>query len=793
MMFAPKFAARCEDCCKTFPLSSRWSCLNVESNADIRVRSIRESFLPIQAPNWNEAREQCDFIAGKSDPAMTFQVFDDKAERFEIAQQRSGKLSDPEIKRWLTSKAADGCGVFVTVNETDLKGRRYENMKRFRVAVADFDGEELPTEWPDKPDLIVESSPGKFHAYWLLIPGDDFNAWSDMQARIAHYFGSDPRVHDAPRVFRLAGFWHQKGKPFRTRIVSRTDTFDRNARPLAMFTALFPGDGYDAPTARKDGGRSAEPIAGWDHESDVNRAKALINKPKNRAKPGDRNNKAYRMAALLNDFAISPAKSLELLLEWNDAQDHPLPEGEIHHVIESAPEYKRSAPGSLAGIDAREEFQAGGWIEDTEADEVEPADIPDEAIAKKVSDEDWPPKGDGKLEKTLRRNLGGMSWSFGNEIKPEEMRWLWEWRIPQGKLSIIAGYPDQGKSQILIAVAAIISTGGVWPDNHQQCEPGLVVILSSEDDEADTIIPRLHAAGADVNNVIVIRPMVREVIQGKKRKRVLNLEDDLGNLANIIKEAERARNLKVRMIGLDPLNAYFGGAQKADVHKTADMRALLTPISEWAGRMRIATVGIMHFNKGGNSHMLYRVTDSGAITAIARSVMFAIRPVNEDGNEDKEMTRTLFMGKHNLAPDSVGGLEYTIEAKDVSDKTGIPNQTMPFIEFGQRSVMTAEQAIGMNKPRKADAIAEAKSFLTEILEGHEPMAQTMVRELADQEHNISFATLKRAKKALNIKSDRDEFEGGAWLWRWPTPTEQAGFNGDNNSIDDDRDIDDDFG
>ena len=86
--------------------------------------------------------------------------------------------------------------------------------------------------------------------------------------------------------------------------------------------------------------------------------------------------------------------------------------------------------------------------------------------------------------------------SRGSSLTPAPVRWLWKHWLARGKLHILAGPPGQGKTTIAMLLAATVSTGGMWPDGTQ-CEPGNVLIWSGEDDPADTLLPRLIAAGAD--------------------------------------------------------------------------------------------------------------------------------------------------------------------------------------------------------------------------------------------------------------------------------------------------------
>jgi hypothetical protein len=69
------------------------------------------------------------------------------------------------------------------------------------------------------PSIVVESSPGKRHFYWR-IDNCPLEAFAGAQKALAAALGTDPAVCDLPRVMRLPGFWHRKGKPFMTRLVS---------------------------------------------------------------------------------------------------------------------------------------------------------------------------------------------------------------------------------------------------------------------------------------------------------------------------------------------------------------------------------------------------------------------------------------------------------------------------------------------------------------------------------------------------------------------------------------------
>jgi putative DNA primase/helicase len=96
---------------------------------------------------------------------------------------------------------------------------------------------------------------------------------------------------------------------------------------------------------------------------------------------------------------------------------------------------------------------------------------------------------------------------------------VWPQRIPAGKLSLLEGDPGEGKSLITIDITARITTGQPFADGAPS-EQGIVILLSAEDDPADTIRPRLDAAGADVSRVHRLRAVRVVLRDGNQTERV---------------------------------------------------------------------------------------------------------------------------------------------------------------------------------------------------------------------------------------------------------------------------------
>src|SRR5437763_160146 len=87
------------------------------------------------------------------------------------------------------------------------------------------------------------------------------------------------------------------------------------------------------------------------------------------------------------------------------------------------------------------------------------------------------------------------------KTQPQPMAWLWPDRVALGRLTLMDGDPGQGKSLLTLDLAARLTTGREWPDGYRSGEPANVLVLSGEDNMNDTVVPRLRAAGADLDRV----------------------------------------------------------------------------------------------------------------------------------------------------------------------------------------------------------------------------------------------------------------------------------------------------
>jgi AAA domain len=237
------------------------------------------------------------------------------------------------------------------------------------------------------------------------------------------------------------------------------------------------------------------------------------------------------------------------------------------------------------------------------------------------------------------------------DIVPEKIEWLWPGRLARGKHTWIAGEPGTGKSQLTIAIIAAVTTGGGWPCGEGRAPIGNVIILSAEDGAADTIVPRLLAAGANLDRVHVVSA-VQEVAGNR---RALNLQNDLALLEKKIAEVG-----EVALVVIDPISSYLG---RTDSHKNAEVRGVLEPLSEMAERMRVAVLSVTHFSKtGANSttKALHRFIGSIAFTGAPRAAFAVIEDAEHEGR------RLFLLAKTNLSG-RPQGLAFRLEQCDVRD------------------------------------------------------------------------------------------------------------------------------
>ena len=357
---------------------------------------------------------------------------------------------------------------------------------------------------------------------------------------------------------------------------------------------------------------------------------------------------------------------------------------------------------------------------------------------------EWTAALDADIETQPRLMRDSVVLTCGTDLTPEPYRWLWQYWLAMGKLHILAGAPGQGKTTIALAMAATITIGGRWPDGSR-CAAGNVLIWSGEDDPADTLVPRLMAAGADRARCFFI--------EGARRDGEVVPFDPARDLGQLLEAIEKIGGISLLVI--DPVVSAVTG----DSHKNTEVRRALQPLVDLAAKCDCAVLGITHFAKGGQgTDPAQRVVGSVAFTAVARVVMVAAKV---KGDEEGQDTRILARSKSNIGPDD-GGFQYHLEQSDP-----LPGIHASHIAWGKAVEGTARELLtdpddGPQDEGAGSAKEAAEEFLLELLKD----GATATKHIQEQakEAGISWATVRRASDALGVKKRPSN---GSWYWQLP--------------------------
>lgn len=341
----------------------------------------------------------------------------------------------------------------------------------------------------------------------------------------------------------------------------------------------------------------------------------------------------------------------------------------------------------------------------------------------------------------------GMVMKAACEIKTQPLSWLWPGRLPAGKLSLMIGDPGLGKSLVSVDIAARITIGRDFPDG-KPCTAGQVIMLSAEDDSADTIVPRLKAAGADLRHVHLVEAVRVRLQDGGLCESIFNLGRDVEQLEKAV-----SKLANVRAVIIDPLSAYLGAA---DSRKNAEVRGLLAPVASLSARYGAAIMCISHLRKSAGAPV-HRAIDSIAFAAAARSV-WAVA-----GDPNNSVRRLMVPVKQNLAPD-IGGLSFEVAAT-----SGVP----VVVWDGSPVAVDIQEVLGgLDSDSERSVRAEAQDWLRNSLREGPVRASDVQSEC--RAAGLSWATVRRAKSSLGVVAAKVGFGTKESRWEWRLPNSGEG-------------------
>jgi len=323
------------------------------------------------------------------------------------------------------------------------------------------------------------------------------------------------------------------------------------------------------------------------------------------------------------------------------------------------------------------------------------------------------------------------------EVEPEEVTYLWDPYVPDGKLTIVDGDAGLGKTFLLLALAAAASRGGKLPSGPAG-EPapvarGRTVFFTMEDGHADTIVPRFAALGGRRNQLLL-----PAVYGDEGEEDAAFTFGDLRALDALL-AAERPR-----LVVFDPFLGYLGA--RVDAHRSNETRPILARLDRLAARHGCAIVGIRHTRKAREGGAIHAGLGTVDITAAARSV--------------------LIVGKH---PRREGAVVLA-HAKSSTARAGASVEFAIAeggrLEWGGVSDLRADDLVRAParrgpEPRATDEVAD---WLTGVLAGKEGVPAAEVRRLA-KARGFTASTVDRAAKRLGVERGRRGSRTSVWRLR----------------------------
>lgn len=332
-----------------------------------------------------------------------------------------------------------------------------------------------------------------------------------------------------------------------------------------------------------------------------------------------------------------------------------------------------------------------------------------------------------------------------SSIKPRPVRWLWRDRIPVGEITVTPGRGGIGKSTFHAWLIAQITTGrldGVHSPNPRPC-----IIAATEDSWQYTIIPRLIAAGADLNLVARV-----DVVTETGAEAALTLPADLSML-----HAEITRT-GVVLVSVDPLMSTINAS--LDTDRDRPVREVLDPLAVMAHDSGVVVLGNCHFNKSRGNDPLTLIMGSAAFGNVPRAALGFAR----DDDDQQPDSCVISQVKNNLGRLDLPNLRYRIEGTAIDTEEG-PAQVGRLAMLGETATSVQDILSGGNNERTERD--DARDFLRELLASGPVPAKQVKAEAGEAGH--TWMTVRRAAEELKVNKAKigKPGEEGGWVWAIP--------------------------
>ncbi len=334
------------------------------------------------------------------------------------------------------------------------------------------------------------------------------------------------------------------------------------------------------------------------------------------------------------------------------------------------------------------------------------------------------------------------------DVAPAPVQWLWPDRIPLGKLTLLVGEAAIGKSLLALDLAARVSAGTPWPDAPDSPNPpGGAVLLCTEDGIADTVRPRLDAAGADHARITAITSVRRNILSPLPMPlRATCLMPGLSHLDTAIQ-----RTPDCRLVLIDPLTRSIGQSNHS---QHADTRAVLEPLVHLAAKHNVAVVALHQATRTKNGFTIQKMI--AKLSPGAARTVWALLP-DTDASD-----RRLFVPLKNTIAQSAPPLAFHI--------ADIQEHRAPAIAWDETSLdISTDAALGRHDPRE-DQI-DARQWLQDALAAGPEKARDILHEA--ELLGYSQRAIRHAFRQIHaIRLRKGYLSSATWVWALPQHKDQ---------------------
>jgi hypothetical protein len=628
-----------------------------------------------------------------------------------------------------------GDGVYVTVNETDLKGRRRENMRRIRAVWVDHDAPGVPlATFPLEPSFVVNTSANKFQCYWL-VDGLSFEQHRAVMRRMVADYGSDRNAADVPRVLRLAGSLHTKGAPFLVRI-----TAESGARytPEEIIAAFPPVEAAPVERVARVGtasavsalecariGEALAPVAALEYGDWLSVGMALYHRF-----DGD-----GAGCQLWDDWsATAPNYDADVIDDkWNTFRAEP---GQTPVTI-----------GTLYDLAAASGWQGVPWqVQEALGD-------PAAGMGGYESMGGTPPASPGVASPARRTRLKFPSEISLDGILARERTALVKGMLYPRQLGVLYGDPKAGKTFAALDLGWHIALGRTWHGNEVKQAPVLYVSLEGNDGFEKRQVAALKAHG-DPGKFFA------RCIAPVSLVRAETGAAGVGEVVATANELSESAGTAVRLIVVDTLARAMAGD---DENSTDGMMAFvehrLAAIQAQTGAMVLI---VHHTNKEGGMR--------GSIALFgALDVLFRV-DLSSDKNKPGVRTLALESGKDVEARTILDYRLVDVEIGSNDDGTPIKSAIVSPIKAVRTPALRADMDVVLAVLTERDKAPSAQTSGSQNLSAY-VAARLIERSPAFYPDNAAKGAAIEAINALAVDGEIERFEEKGPRWRRRRPKE----------------------